>query len=107
MGRFRQFLLLSWAFCALPVAASAQWASSITEHDWCFTVGGNSYGLQQRVTYTISLGYGGTRTTTLYLGRYTATTRIPAPFVALIALLPVGTVGFFLLTRLSRGNEAL
>ena len=82
-----------------PDAAQYRLATSSNEHDWRLTIGGNSYGLLQRVTYFASYGVGGIRTTTICLGPYTANTRLPAAYVAAMMFLPVGAT-LFLLARL-------
>ena len=99
MRQIRHLLLVTLVVCALPIAAHAQWATSSNEHDWRLTIGGNSYGLLQRVTYFASYGVGGIRTTTICLGPYTANTRLPAAYVAAMMFLPVGAT-LFLLARL-------
>ena len=100
----RCLLGLAGGLCLLSATAHGQWASSVVDHDWRVTIGTNSYGLQQRTTYTLALGVGGTRTTTLHLGRYTTTTRLPAvPLVALV-LLPTGLGAFCLLARVAHGT---
>jgi hypothetical protein len=105
MRRMRQLLLVTWVVCALPATAFGQWATSATEHDWRFNLGGNSYGLVQRVTYFTTFGAGGISTTTICLGPCTTNTRVPAANIALIMLLPVGSTGLLLLSRLLPRNR--
>ena len=99
----RQSLVVALVAFALPLAAHAQWASSLIEHEWLITIGGNSYGLVQRVTD--SAGVRRERTTTVCLGSYTTTTRVRAAYLALLMLLPVGALGVVLLPRLSPGKS--
>jgi hypothetical protein len=100
MGKIRKLLLLALAVGALPVAAHAQDGGYlITEHDWRLTIGATSYGLSQ-TAWGKAGRVSGPRTTTIYLGHYTANTRIPAPHVAVMFLLPVGVVVFVLLPGL-------
>jgi hypothetical protein len=100
MGKIRELLLVALAVCALPRAAHAQDGGYIiTEHDWRLTIGGTSYGLSQ-TAWGKAGRYSGHRTTTIYLGHYTANTRIPAAYVAVTFLLPAGVMGFVLLPAL-------
>jgi len=106
MRRIRHCFLMSLLVCASPFVAHAQWAATITEHDWRLTVGGHSYGVVERVRY-VGVRLGGKRTTTIYVGRYTAETRLPAALVATVTLLPVGVLGLFVLRGLVRqGSES-
>ena len=100
MRKIRQLLLVTLVVCAWPMVARAQWATSRTEHDWRLNIAGHSFGLVQEAIYTVSLSYPNYRTTTIYLGPYTTTTRVPAAYAAVMMLLPAGTIGFLLLTRL-------
>jgi len=102
----RHYFLMTLLVCASPFVAHAQWAATITEHDWQVTVGRHSYGLVEMVTY-VGARIGGTRRTTICVGRYTAETRIPAACVATVILLPVGVLGLFVLRGLlSQRNES-
>lgn len=104
MGRIRQYVVMSLLACAPPFAAHAQWATTVTEHDWRLTIAARPYGLLQRVHY-VGARIGGTRTTTLCLGPYTANTRVPAACVATVILLPVGVVGLLVLRGLFPGKK--
>lgn len=93
---------LSWlllTLCALPTAAQAEWATTDIEHDWRATLGGNSFGLVQQVTYFTARGFGGDRKTLVCLGPFTIATRVRAPFVAALVILPCGAIGLWALTR--------
>jgi len=90
-------LLLIVLLCVCPVTAQAQWACKYAEHDWRLKVAGGSYGLVQEIFKP-----GDIRTTTVFIGRPTFSTPIPAAFVSVIAVVPLGMVGLFLLTRVRR-----
>lgn len=106
MRRIRHCFLMTLLVCTSPFVAHAQWAATITEHDWRVRVGGHFYGLVQQVTY-VGVRIGGTRRTTIYVGRYAAETRIPAAYVATVILLPVGVLGLFVLRGLlGQKNES-
>src|SRR6266571_8694324 len=98
MRKIRQVLLVALVMFAWPMAAHAQWGISYNEHDWRITVGAKSYGLVQKFSSFTSVT-NGTRQTTIYLGPYATTTRLRAPWVAAVLLLPVGGAGLLLLTR--------
>ncbi len=106
MGKIRKLLLLALAVCPLPMTAHAQDGGYfITQHDWRLTTGSISYGLSQ-TAWGKAGRVSGPSTTTIYLGRYTANTRIPAAYVAMMLLLPAGVVGWFLLAGLWRRERA-
>ena len=96
MRRMRQCFLMGLLVGAATVTAHAQWGTTETEHDWRLTIAGRACGLVQRVSY-VGARIGGTRRTTIYLGRYTAETRIPAAYVATVMLLPVAVLGVIVL----------
>jgi hypothetical protein len=98
-------LLAASVIWIIPLAAQAQWASSEIEHDWRVSIGGQSFGLQQQVTYFATPGLGGQRTTTLYLGPYTTTTRLPAAFVAAGVLLPFAAMLALMLAKRAPSNQ--
>lgn len=91
MPRMRQLLLIIALLGALPIATRAQWATHYPEHDWRVSIGGNSYGLQQEFFSTVSLTLG-THTTTIYFGRHTFRTALPAVWVVTLAAVAIGIV---------------
>jgi len=99
MRRIQRYVLASVLLCASPFGAGAQWAATVTEHDWQLTIAGRPYGLVQQVQY-VGARIGGTRMTTLYLGTYTANTRAPAAWVATMILLPAAVTGLLVLKGL-------
>ena len=103
---FRKLFCLLLLLTTFPIAAHAQWATSRVEHDWRVTIGGNSYGLEQRFssTYSLTLGW---RTTTIFFGRHTVRTNLPAVWVASLALAPLAAVSLFLVATLRRGKESI
>jgi hypothetical protein len=103
MRRIRLLLLIALLLGALPLAAHAQWATSRVEHDWRITINGNSYGLEQRFTSTFSL-VDGWRTTTIYFGRHSFRTSVPAVWVAVLTLSPLAAVALFLVATSRRGH---
>jgi hypothetical protein len=72
------------------------------EHDWRLAIGGHSFGLvQQADYYDFSHSRLICRTTTIYVGPFGATTtRVGAPFVAILLLLLLGVGGALFLMGL-------
>lgn len=94
----RHLVLATFVTCAWPFAAHAQWAASRIEHDWCLTIGNQSFGLVQTAVYITDLEHVNHRETTLRLGSFAATsTRYRADAVVLI----VATLGGLFLVRRS------
>ncbi len=105
MGNIRKWLPVALVVCALAMTAHAQDGGYfITEHDWRLTIGSTSYGLSQWA-WGKAGRVSGPSTTAIYLGRYTASTRIPAACVALMLLLPAGVAGWFLQSGLWHRNR--
>lgn len=108
MHRMRQLLLIILAVCALPVVAHAQDGYfhyfRRTEHDWRVSIGGSSFGLLQETIYNgVPIG----RETTIYCGPLgKTTTRLRAPYIAVVLLLPVAAAGVLLVRGLSGKNES-
>jgi len=104
MRKIRLLLLMMWMVLFLPIAAYGQWATSRIEHDWRVSIGGSSFGATQEFlsTYSTTLG---TRTTVIYLGRYTIRTGLPAGWVAVLAVSFFGTACVFLITKVLRAKE--
>ena len=101
MRRVRYVLLILLAVCAFPLGSSAQWAVGYTEHDWSIKIGGNSYGLIQRY-FNAGIPM---RTTTIYLGPYTAHTAVRAVVLAVAALVPTVAAGAFVFIKLLPGAD--
>lgn len=101
MRRIRQYCAVTFLVWASFFAAHAQWATTVSEHDWRLTIAGRPYGLVQRVSY-VGARIGGTRRTTICLGPYAAETPIPAAFVAAAILLTVSVLGFMVMSGLFR-----
>ncbi len=87
--------------CAFPIGARAQSYYGYVEHDWRFNVAGNSYGLVQEV-----FGPPGRRTTTIYFGGGTLTTKLRAPYIAAFTVVSIGPAGLFLLQGQRRKSES-
>src|ERR1041384_2474321 len=104
MRKIRQLLLMAGLIGFLPVAAQAQWATSRIEHDWRVTINGDSYGLTQDFFSTWSTIHG-TRTTTMYFGQDAFRTRLPAVWVAALALAFVGAAALALFAMLPGKHE--
>lgn len=104
MRRIRLLVLLIWMIWVLPGAAHAQWAIRRIEHDWRVRIGGNSFGLTQEFFSTFSTTIG-TRTTNIYIGQFTVHTRLPAIWVAALAVTLVGTACIFAIPNLVDKNR--
>jgi hypothetical protein len=102
LGNTRHYFWMSLLVCLAPFVGHAQ--EPLPVHNWTLRISGRTYGLVQWRPYVGNHE----DITTIYLGAHTniVHTSLPAPCLAILVLLPVAALGFFVTMGLTRHKKS-